>query len=285
MDTVTDYAFEQWTPEAIDARLAELSERFAPEEPLPNSPDALAQAFEYAHLLLYDRRVHTASEHLARLEEHLDAALAQEPEAEALLMRKIDWLQLAMGFAGFSKTEYAELPFFQEIMTLTEGRKGLFAARRAQAIIGAVQNYRVWLHQGGAPENLAPEDREWLNAQYVGLDATVTQVADDLAAQGHPQYRLAVLRTLGRFWFQNGEPDKGLALMNQVKADLPHLPNYAETDVADIEMEMAQLLMLVARNDAARFALASALAIYEAAGEDFELLAMQAETWLAELDD
>ena len=91
-------------------------------------------------------------------------------------------------------------------------------------------------------------------------------------------------RTLGRFWFQNAELEKAATIYSSILDRLPSLPSYSPTDEADLQLELGQLFLQSNRIEQAKTALAQAQALYEQAGEEFELLALQAEALLADLD-
>lgn len=287
---------ELLSPEEIERRLEAYDHRFDLEAGAHGNEDDLAEMLAFFQHLIFVGEYRRAAELIQGMRPFLDEALEAAKDAAAgdsdgeasgpsdrLVEIAVSWNTLAMGFINFQPEEYAEYPFFEEMIELTDGRGGPLALRHWQARIGQLNNYVLWLERGGNPNQLPDEERRRLNEAYETLDAAIEQTLADWESREDYPYSLPLRRSYMRYAQQAKQSEAALHAARELAARLPQHPAFTDIDRADLKSEIAQVLAQAGQAEEALPLLEDAYRVYEAAGEEFEIFAAQTESWIEDL--
>ena len=92
-----------------------------------------------------------------------------------------------------------------------------------------------------------------------------------------------LLKNAAQFYLMMNRPNDVIAAFKEALEYVPLTPNYHESDLADIYMQLGQVFMGYKKFDVAKRYFTQARDIYEAGGDDLEMLAFQADGWVEEV--
>ncbi|MFW5658508.1 MAG: hypothetical protein ACOCZ8_00875 [Bacteroidota bacterium] len=218
-----------------------------------------------------------AIEQLHAARERLDEGLETMPEDEDLISLLVEWNYLAMRLEISKLDEFVEFAYYEEIIRVTENGKGHLALHHWRGKLGLINNLRFWQQQGGDLSDIDSESSAYLDEIEQTLEDEVSNAIDQLRAVGETELAVPLQRTLARFYLQMGRLEEALSELQLLAKRLDEDDITPATDVADVLLELGQLQLQAGQLGPAKANLGRAKALFESSGEDFEILAAQAE--------
>jgi tetratricopeptide (TPR) repeat protein len=231
---------------------------------------------------VYLRDYDGASNVLAKLRLALDAALADSPEDESILLAHIEWLHTAIRFVMHNDDDYEEYAYYRQIAAVCNGKKGLLGVRGVQSRLGLVVNYNIWLARGGNPKKLKPEVLQDIQAAETDAFQAAEAKLIELKESGELSFAVGLKRSLMRVKLQLNKPNETAAILRELIDDIPQLPDYHPAELADVWLELGNLYAAFKKFKEAIPCFEQALQYYTEAGEEYEMNAAQAEGLMAE---
>ncbi|MBX3101114.1 MAG: hypothetical protein KF690_01240 [Bacteroidetes bacterium] len=214
----------------------------------------------------------------------LDTLLETAPQSPATLeflvqwnMATVRWRRIMLPQGQIDLQVYENLPCYQEIIVHTETAAPEWAQYGLQAVLHLLVEYTGWQLMGGQAQALPAEDREWLAAlQTDGLEDVLARMAS-WREQGYMAAVVPVQRALARYYITVGKPNEGRLALKQLLEDLPATSDCTPAHLAEVEMELGQLLLQFGKHAASARYFREAQAHFAEAGEEWEMQAAQAE--------
>ncbi len=266
--------YEWMDPEEADAKVESLYQAYLNISKDSTSDDELRIIFDLIEGLIFVRDFARLADVLNDARERLYVRLDANPDDESAIDKLVDLNHASIRFLSPSPSEFVEKPFYEEIIRRCEGKTGKPELRKKQAEIGLVNHYLNWVATGGQTDD----------AYLVELAANLENEAAAYLEKttGQPEFRIPYRRSLAHFHLQNGKPNEAVAQLKAALEEAPTHPKFAPTDAADFNLEIGTILANHNKHQAALKYFEAAFDIYEKAGEDYEIYALQAEAWINE---
>lgn len=265
------------SPEQLQANYDDLIDRLSGlEKDSPLIERIFLQLSNVMYLIAMGQ-LEPAIEQLHAARERLDQGLESTPEDEDLLSLLVEWNYLAMRLEISKLDEFVELPYYQELIRVTKGAKGHLALHHWRGKLGLINNLRFWQQQGGDLSTIDDESSAYLSKIEQKLEDEVSDAIDQMRKAGELELAVPLQRTLARFYLQLGRLEQALSELQMLAKHLDENDPTPATDVADVLLELGQLQLQAGQLGPAKENLGRAKALFESAGDDFEILAAQAE--------
>lgn len=278
--------FDLWDPEELDAKIAEYDKSIDVKNGDYAGKEDLARLFEYLRLLIYvrDRQPDAVALH-RDMKPFVERAMNAAPDDDAMRLLMVEWHNIGMRLVMQDPDKLSEYPYYAALQELCEDREGVFAVRALQARLNLLTYYFNWRANNGDAGQLSEEETAVVTEIEENFEAEAAQHYDQWLAEGYAEGFLAAQRLLARFYLMNQKPNEGIAALKALRDGLPEHPDYQPADVADVNMEIGQILAGFGKFKAAATYFREAFEVYDAAGEAWEVHAGQAEAMLEEAID
>jgi tetratricopeptide (TPR) repeat protein len=193
-----------------------------------------------------------------------------------------EWSLLALRLTPESRSTFVSLPLYQELFETFDNGPVEQRYRGVQARAQLLRHYDFWQRKGGNPEVLSEEDRQYIQEAIEGYDALSDAALDEVLEREDHVTAIRLLRNAAQFYLMQKQPNDAIAALKEALEYLPLTPKYHVTDTADLQMQLGQIFMAYEKFEVAKRYFMQALETYEDSGEDYEMLAAQAEGWVDE---
>jgi tetratricopeptide (TPR) repeat protein len=275
--------YTEMQAEDIEPHVEELEAKIGPKPFSANSPGEIERLFEYMQGLIMLNRHAEASAVFTALRPIIDTYRENHPDSEAALDYFFEWSMLALRLTVESRSTFVSLPLYHELLETFDNGPVALRYRAVQARAQLVRHLDFWIGKGGNPDNLEAEDMAFIRLakdEYVERsEAAIEEVLE------REDYVAAVrlLKNAAQFYLMMNRPNDVIAAFKEALEYVPLTPNYHESDLADIYMQLGQVFMGYKKFDVAKRYFTQARDIYEAGGDDLEMLAFQADGWVEEV--
>ncbi len=227
--------------------------------------------------------LHTSDAILACIDRRFAANPTDEMALEALLA-----LNQLTGryFTLYERDQLTDYEYYNRVIQRTAHAEpdapGRFIAEAVRARLGLLQSMHLWQQQGGRVEKLPDEQLQVLKQLHEEYPKAAQEQVESWLAKGQTECAILVQRAMGTYYATTGKPNDAIQVRKallQLMSELPETAPHAHTtDRAELNMEIGGILAHHQKFKAAVGYLAAAQALYAAAGEAYESLALQAET-------
>jgi tetratricopeptide (TPR) repeat protein len=266
--------YEWMDPDEVDAKIESLYQDYLSFSEEETNDRDLDVVFELMEGLIFVRDYERLTDVMDDARRRINRRLENDPDDERAMDRLIELNRTTIRFIQSTPDNFAEMPYFIEIVERCEGRGDKFELRKKQALVGLVGQYRKWLEMGGSA------DDERLAQWSENIEAMAQEYIEQTS--GQPEFRIPFRRTLAQFYLQSQKPNEALAQLKAAMEEAPNHPKFAPTDLADFNFEIGAVLSTYKKYEAALKYLNAALDIYREAGPDYEIYAHQTEAWIEE---
>lgn len=243
--------------------------------------------FGYLQLLIYDRRLEPMIIALQKTKPHILSACGQNPENENLLLYLIEWYSLAMRFILPETEKVAEYRYYVELKDICKNKGDQFILKGLIADISLLNYYLNWQKAGGVDENLPEDQLETIQYLLTNWEANLIDQVNKWLEFGadDPQNYSRILnlrRSQYRYYLVSKKPNEAIAILKEMLELAPKIPEFIETDSADIFIEIALIFFGFKKYKTSKMYFEKAHLIYSKSGSEYELLAAQAESYIGE---
>jgi tetratricopeptide (TPR) repeat protein len=238
--------------------------------------------FDYMTGLVMLTRHEEASTVFTALRPMIDDYRETHPDDPEGLEFFFEWSLLALRLTPESRSAFVSLPLYVELFETFDTGPLQLRYRGVQARAQLVRHYDFWMRKGGNPDQLSEEDRQFIQDAIDGYDALSEAALDEVMEREDHVTAIRLLRNAAQFYLMQKRPNDAIAALKEALEYIPHTPKYHITDTADLQMQMGQIFLAFEKYEVAKRYFMQALETYEASGEDYEMLAAQAEGWVDE---
>ncbi|MBL0016880.1 MAG: hypothetical protein IPP17_10590 [Bacteroidetes bacterium] len=269
--------------EDIEPHVVELESKVGSKPYQADSSAEIEQLFEYLQGLIMLNRHAEASTVFTALRPIIDEFREKHPEEEGALDYFFEWSMLALRLTVESRSSFVSLPLYHELLeTFDEGPVKL-RYRGVQARSQLVRHLDFWIGKGGNPDNLPEEDMAFIVQAKDEYEARSEAAIEEVLEREDYVAAVRLLRNAAQFYMMMNRPNDVIASYKEALEYVPLTPNYHESDMADIYMQLGQVFLGYKKFEVAKRYFVQARDIYEAGGEDLEMLAFQADGWVEEV--
>jgi hypothetical protein len=239
----------------------------------------LQPLLQYLFALSYAGRNEQAVSVAAHIRHCIEEAFEAHPGSEEMLDCLITLNQLSgRFFAIFERDHFQDFDYYHPVIRFTEGLGHRFLVENTRAKLSLLQGYDAWQKQGGEVAALPAEQADLLQhlqAEY--LPALPARIEAEGAA-GNLRAAADMKRALGAYYFQMNQPNDAVRLRKELLAMLPTLPDAHLAEQAEVNVEIGSILAHYKKYKGALPYFEAAHQLYLQAGDEFEPLALQAES-------
>jgi tetratricopeptide (TPR) repeat protein len=267
-------------PDALKARLSELSKTYADHDGLGLDGKGIEELFEWmlgsAHAGEQGRPV--------ELYHLLDTAIhdfqERHPEAEEGFDYRFEWSIAALRFVPEQRDRFVCLPIYQELFEVLEAAPPTRRHLAVRARMHVMKHLQYWQNQGGKNGKFSSEDAEWLDEMEHGYEEASDNALGEAEQRGDVEVVVQLYRDAAQFYFFTKQPNDGIACLKSALEEMPKVPGYIPADSAHVLMEIGQVFLSFKKPAIALKYFTQAKDIYDEGGEDLEMEAYRAEGWI-----
>lgn len=269
--------------EDIEKHVQELETQVGAAPYAAETPQGIETLFEYVQGLIMLNRHAEASAVFNSLGPIVDAYRENHPDQDDGLDYFFEWSMLALRLTQESRTAFVTMPLYHELFDTFDNGPVTLRYRGVQARGQLIRHLEFWLGKGGNFENLPEEDRAFIQTARDEYDARSEAAIEEVLEREDYVAAVRLLRNAAHFYLMMNRPNDVIASYKEALEYVPLTPNYHESDSADIYMRLGQVFMGYKKFEVAKRYFIQARDIYEAGGEELEMLAFQADGWVEEV--
>lgn len=288
--------------EEIDQLIKERQEKYDIDTPEGYDKDDIGELFELMHSLQYRQQVKQREtysrqvlnsqdtsdlEQASRVFHSLEGIIAEFREngddLEHALDYQIEWTLMAIQYNEEVRSDFTAYPIYRQLFDDFDTVPEHLQYKLSRVKLQLAHHYQVWLDNGGEPDVLDEDEREFLEDVLEGFEEECEAQIEAGEEREDWECTTTLKRSLYRYYLANRRPNDAIAYMKLLAKDLPNTEDYHEADLADLYMELGQLFKEYRKYKPALKYFEKAKAIFDEEGEDLEIFAAQAESWIDEV--
>ncbi|MCZ2357735.1 MAG: hypothetical protein LC115_13765 [Bacteroidia bacterium] len=282
MQTTAERELESLSPDQLQDFVTAELDYFSQAEYYQPDADNIRRIFKLIHALLFLEFYEEAIQKIHQAEEIVYAFLEQTPNATDAIDFAAEWNLLAMRFTAFSKDEFKDYPYFKEIVRLYANHPSGFHIQMVHGYVSLILNYQTWKDKGGDVSKLSENQYQELETLLNSYPKQLQELIQEAHHAGDIEKEVLLNRAVARYASAANNPNLAISCLQALLNILPQYTQHIPSDIADVDMEIAMILVNYKQYSQAKRYFEQAFTGYQALGEDYELFAAQAEGWITE---
>lgn len=281
MDNENNY--QEMNPAEIEKSVESIYNEFKELKPEDFSNEQIDQMVEAVHNALYLGNIDLSANVLELMKPVVYHRIdSTEIASEEALSYMAEWNLLALRFTPMSSEEFAELPYFMEIIYQYEKAEPKFRIMYIQTKLSLILHYLDWINNGGTLNNFSDENRKFLENLEANCENELLKDLDAMREKAELRNAIELSQAMFKFYRAQDKPNEELKMLKFLLVDIEKDEESTKADLADVNMEVAKLLANYEKFDIAQPYFQDAKSLYESLGEEYEMLMYQAEAWVEE---
>lgn len=274
--------YHEMHEDEIEPHVESLATKVQLEPYTGRSAKDIEELFEYMQGLIVLNRHEAAGKVFNALRPIIDDFRSKDPDGEPGLDYFYEWSLLALRLTPELRTDFVSLPLYRELFeTFDQGPLSL-RYRGVQSRAQLLRHVDYWIGKGGNLDVLAEEDKAFIEEVRDTYEELSEAAIEEVLERDDYKAGVRLLRNAAQMYLMRQKPNDAIASFKEALEYLPMVPGYHESDSAEILMQLGQIFIGYGKLEVAKRYFTEALDIYERGGEEFEMLALQAEGWLEE---
>jgi tetratricopeptide (TPR) repeat protein len=275
--------YHDMTPEEVAEAVAELETKVQVGPETGRDAAEIESLFEYMQGLKALDRHAEAGKVFGALRGIIDDYRSRMHDSVESLEFFFAWSLLALNLANESRNSFISMPLYHELLTTFDAGPVELRYRGVQARVQLMRHIEIWLGKEGSMGALSEEDTAFVQAARDDYEALHEAAVEDCEAREDFRAVVRLYRNAAQYYLLLQKPNDAIVSLKEAIEYLPDTPDYHEADKADLFLQIGQIFVGYKKYAVALKYFEQARDIYEAGGEELEMLAYQAEGWMDEV--
>lgn len=273
---------EGLSPEELQQIAEAGAGRFEFEEGKTFTLDETEEMFRYLYAVVLLQDHEEGSRMLDGMKDVIDAQLASGEDADRATDFLVEWAIVAIKHAPESREEFACLPLYEDVIEQLGAAGPVHLHKQVRMRLQLAYHYELWISRAGNPEALTEEELAMLESAEETFLSEWERALTEATARQDAEARLNLHRLMARYYQTRNKPNEAIEQLKLILPLLESKRDYHPADKADLYMDIGRMFLQYKKYQTAKKYFALALEIYQAQGEEWEMIAMKAEAYLEE---